>query len=144
MNTKFVFKVSCGLILLVLLIGVILPVQAGSLDLPARPAAATADTPHTILSKLEVRQAIAYRTDRYALAQAAYPDRTDAEIEAMLTDTFLPTDHRAYSEPSMTYPHDPQAGMDLLDSLGWMVPEGGTYRTDGANERLAVVLSTAF
>jgi ABC-type transport system substrate-binding protein len=42
----------------------------------------------------------------------------------------------------MIYPYDPQAGMDLLESLGWTIPEGETYRTDGAGEWLAVVLST--
>ena len=35
MNTKFVLKVSCGLILLILLIGTFLPAQAGS---PVQPA----------------------------------------------------------------------------------------------------------
>jgi ABC-type transport system substrate-binding protein len=98
--------------------------------------------PPRFLNQLGVRRAIAYCTDRFALAKAVYPDRTDAEIEAMLTDTFLPTDHWAYAEPSNTYSYDPQAGMDLLDALGWTVPAGETYRTDGANERLAVVLST--
>jgi ABC-type transport system substrate-binding protein len=89
-----------------------------------------------------VRRAIAYCTDRSALAKAAYPDLSEAEIEAMLTDTFLPKDHWAYAQPSMTYPYDPQAGMDLLESLGWTVPEGEIYRTDGAGEWLAVVLTT--
>ena len=98
--------------------------------------------PPKFLRDVGVRRAIAYCTDRFALTKAVFPDATDPEIEAMLTDTFLPTDHWAYAEPSMTYPYDPQAGMDLLDSLGWIVPEGETYRTDGAGERLAVVLSS--
>ena len=93
MNTRFVPQVNRSLILLILLTGSFSPVQAGALDRLDHPAAGTADTPHPILTTQVVREAIAYCTDRFALAQAAYPDLTDLEIEALMMDSFLPKDN---------------------------------------------------
>ena len=96
-----------------------------------------------ILSDLRVRQAIAYCTDRWALARAAYPELTDAEIDGLMMDSFLPSDHWAYTQPSTLYPYDPDQGRALLEAAGWTVPEGETYRY-GPSGLLAIQLTTTW
>lgn len=142
MKNQLFLKVSCGLILLVLLMGTSLPVLAESPDSTARQASSTADTPHPILATLEVRQAIAFCIDRFALAKAAFPELTDPEIEALMLDSFLPKDNWAYYQPAAQYPYDPTQGMALLEGAGWTLPEGETFRVNAAGDRLAIQLAT--
>jgi len=105
-------------------------------------AAANTNSTHPILSDLAVRQAIAYCTDRHALAQAAYPDLTEPEIDALMMDSFLVKTHWAYTSPTTQYPYDPDQGRVLLDAAGWTVPEGEYYRENAAGDLLVFKLST--
>ena len=102
----------------------------------------TSDEP--ILSDLNVRKAIAYCTDRWALADAAYPDLTDPEIDDLMMDSFLPSDHWAYTQPTTQYPFNPDQGRTLLEAAGWTVPEGETYRVNAEGEPLAIQLTTTW
>ena len=66
-----------------------------------------------VLARLQVRQALAYATDRKSLI------RYLLHGQATLADTILPPNHWAY-EPNVThYPYDPQRAEQLLDSAGF-------------------------
>ncbi len=106
-------------------------------------AAANTNAAHPILSQRAVRQAIAYCTDRHALAQAAYPELTEPEIDALMVDTFLVKTHWAYTSPTTQYPYDPNQGKAMLDAIGWTVPISETYRQNAAGDVLALKLTTS-
>jgi peptide/nickel transport system substrate-binding protein len=95
-----------------------------------------------ITSDLRVRQAIADCTDRRALAEAAYPDYTDPQIDALMMDSFYPSTYWAYSKPAAQYPFDPTLGGTLLDQAGWTLASGAIYRTNSAGEPLVFKLTT--
>jgi peptide/nickel transport system substrate-binding protein len=78
------------------------------------------------------------------LARAAYPDLTDPEIDALMMDSFLPSDHWAYTQPSTLYPFDPDQGRLLLEAAGWTVPLGGIYWFNSAGEPLVLQLTTTW
>jgi len=121
---------------------------AGSAPAANAPAASsTGDftVPHPILSKLEVRQAIAQCIDRDALIASVYPYVEDKSSLRM--DSFLPKTHWAYKGPYQDYPHDVEAAGKLLDAAGWKYPEGekpgpGIYRQDANGNSLKLTLTT--
>ncbi len=101
-------------------------------------------TPHPILSDVNVRQAIAYCTDRPALIQAVYPFLDEAQQQRMLMDTFIPQGHWAQAtENIQTYPFDPEKGKALLEESGWMPSEfEGEARVNEDGEALALKFTT--
>lgn len=109
---------------------------------PAQPADALSPIPHPILSNLNVRRAIYHCTNKDALIAAAYPTLTPAERAALLLDSFLPPDSPYYYSSTWQYPFSPDAGKALLDSAGWTLPAGSTYRVNAAGEMLAIFLHT--
>jgi len=120
---------------------------AGSAPAANAPAGGTGDftVPHPILSKLEVRQAIAQCIDRDALIASVYPYVEDKSSLRM--DSFLPKTHWAYKGPYQDYPHDVEAAGKLLDAAGWKYPEGeqagpGVYRQDANGNSLKLTLTT--
>jgi len=120
---------------------------AGSAPAANAPASSTGDftVPHPILSKLEVRQAIAQCIDRDALIASVYPYVEDKSSLRM--DSFLPKTHWAYKGPYQDYPHDVEAAGKLLDAAGWKYPEGeqagpGVYRQDANGNSLKLTLTT--
>lgn len=121
---------------------------AGSAPAANAPAASsTGDftVPHPILSKLEVRQAIAECIDRDALIASVYPYVEDKS--ALRMDTFLPKTHWAYKGNYQDYKHDVEAAGKLLDAAGWKYPEGekagpGIYRQDANGNALKLTLTT--
>jgi ABC-type transport system substrate-binding protein len=96
--------------------------------------------PHSILSEVRVRQAIAHCTDRAALVKSVYPWVEDAA--PFLADSFVPRDHWAYAEEIARYPFDPAQGAALLDEAGWTLLEGATYRANANGDELALTLTT--
>jgi ABC-type transport system substrate-binding protein len=83
--------------------------------------------PHPILSDKNVRQAIAYCTDRAQLVEAVYPFLDAAQRENLLMDTFIPNGHWAHSsEGIVTYPFDPEKGIALLEESGWVANANGS------------------
>ena len=123
---------------------------AGNAAAPAagnQPAASSGDftTPHPILSKLPIRQAIAECIDRDALIASVYPYVQDKS--ALRMDTFLPKTHWAYKGNYQDYKHDVEAAGKLLDEAGWKYPEGatagpGVYRQDANGNALKLTLTT--
>ncbi|HYL09817.1 MAG TPA: ABC transporter substrate-binding protein [Candidatus Acidoferrales bacterium] len=81
------------------------------------------------LSKREVRQALAYATDRATLIQ--YLLRGQGRLATGL----LPPNHWAYEPDVPQYPYDPQRAEQLLDAAGFPRQAGGT--------RLKVALKTS-
>jgi len=81
------------------------------------------------LSKREVRQALAYATDRETLIQ--YLLRGQARLASGL----LPPNHWAYEPDVPQYPYDPKRAEQLLDAAGFPRQAGGT--------RLKVALKTS-
>ncbi len=83
-----------------------------------------------ILAKKEVRQALAYATDRESLVKYLLRD------EARLASGILPPNHWAYNGDVRKYAYDPSAAERLLDAAGF--PQG----TDGLRVRLLLKVST--
>src|SRR5579871_3301854 len=65
-----------------------------------------------LLGKREVRQALAYATDRESLVKYLLRD------EAKLASGILPPNHWAYDGDVAKYPYDPAAAEKLLDAAG--------------------------
>jgi ABC-type transport system substrate-binding protein len=100
-------------------------------------------TPHPILGTPEVRQAIAYCTNRPELIASVYPFLNEEQQQGLLMDTNLPQGHWALaSEGLTTYPFDAEQGGALLDEAGWTVAEGATIRTNEAGESLSLSFTT--
>lgn len=85
------------------------------------------------LGDVRVRQAIAYCIDRLEIAKARYPFLSDEERQALMIDSFVPSNHWAYSDDITKYPFDPEKGKALLEEAGWKDNGGGgvRYRDDG-------------
>ncbi|KAF0106925.1 MAG: hypothetical protein FD146_2283 [Anaerolineaceae bacterium] len=99
--------------------------------------------PQTILDDLRVRQAIAYCTDRGSLIHTVYPWLEDTKPFEM--DSFLPSNHPFYAgnDPQFQrYPYDPEKGRALLESAGWRLPAGVSYRVNAKGEELHLTLTT--
>jgi hypothetical protein len=75
-------------------------------SLPARTVEAAGPpveaAPHSILSDVQVRRAIAYCTDKDAIVAAVYPTLTPAERQDLIVDTFIHPDSWAYTAPTTT------------------------------------------
>lgn len=150
--SRFPFKFTHICVVIVLFGLVLAPIQviqAGRSNMtesqPVAPQVLGNYSPdaHEILKDLTFRQALAYCTDRHTLARAAYPLLSNAEIDALMTDSFLPPDHWAYTAPSTHYGYNPTQGKALLEFLNWSLPEGATYRVNEKGEELALVLTTS-
>ena len=101
-------------------------------------------TPDPILSQLPVRQAMAYCTNKLDLLKAAYPLSSDADRQALVMNTFIPTKHWAYAgDANITiYAFDAAKGGATLDAAGWKMAEGATYRTDKDGSSLSLRFTT--
>jgi ABC-type transport system substrate-binding protein len=101
-------------------------------------------TPHPILSNPEVRQAIAYCSDRSEVIASVYPFLSEEERAGLLMDTFLPQGHWALApeDEITTYPFDPDQGNALLDAAGWTLDENASVRTNEDGEVLSLSLTT--
>ena len=96
-----------------------------------------------ILDDLRVRQAITHCTDRSALLRAVYPWLEDTKPFEI--DSFLPSNHPFYAgnDPEFQrYPYDPEKGRALLESAGWTLPAGASYRVNAKEEELQLTLIT--
>jgi peptide/nickel transport system substrate-binding protein len=82
-----------------------------------------------ILSKKEVRQAIAYAIDRNRIV------RDLLHGYGAVTDTMFPQGHWARAENLPTYPFDPAKAKQLLDAAG--------YKQNGAQPRFRLVFKTS-
>lgn len=108
----------------------------------AYPASPTSQ-PQAILDDLRVRQAIAHCTDRSALLRAVYPWLEDTKPFEM--DSFLPSNHPFYAgnDPKFQrYPNDPEKGRALLESAGWKLPAGASYRVNAKGKELQLTVTT--
>ncbi len=129
---------------LILVILLLLTCALSAHAAPAQPAATTATPPHPLLSDLRVRRAIAYCSDRAALAASVYPYLDANQRNALLMDTFLPKNHWAYAapDPQYRYPYDPAVGKALLEQAGWTHSQGQPYRRNTEGYELAVSFRT--
>lgn len=84
----------------------------------------------SILSRREVRQALAYATDREALI------RYLLRGQARLANGILPPDNSAYDPDVKMYPFDPRKAEQLLDSVGFR------RRPDGVRFHITLKTST--
>jgi peptide/nickel transport system substrate-binding protein len=73
---------------------------------------------HPILSKVKVRQAIAYAIDRDSIIRYLYRGY------ARKANSILPTFHWAYEPGSRSYDYDPGQARKLLDEAGYQDPDG--------------------
>jgi peptide/nickel transport system substrate-binding protein len=73
---------------------------------------------------VRVRQAVAYCMDRQKIID------TVMFGQSVVLDTFLPPNHPLYNPNVKQYPFDPQAGIALLEDVGWIDDDGdpGTPR----------------
>jgi len=101
-------------------------------------------TPHPILRDLRVRRALAYCTDKMALAASVYPFLPLDQLNWLVIDSFLPPYHWAYAgdENITFYPYDPGKGMALLEEAGWKKVQGMDYRVNADGNTLALKLTT--
>ena len=121
--------------------------------LARRPDLAVTDRPGTNLSYLginfqdpalarrEVRQALAYATDRKSLI------RYLLRGQATLADTVLAPNHWAYEPNVRRYAYDPQRAEQLLDSAGFQPvvsgPPGASSKAGHDGTRLHLTLKTS-
>ena len=82
-------------------------------------------TPDPITGDLNVRQAMAYCTNKLDLLKAAYPLSTEEDRAALVMNTFIPTKHWAYAgDANITiYNFDVEKGKALLEGDGWVMDE---------------------
>lgn len=87
-------------------------------------------TPDPVTSDLNVRQAMAYCTNKMDLLAAAYPLASEADRATLVMNTFIPTKHWAYAGDANIdiYPFDPEKGKATLESAGWVMDEDTGYR----------------
>lgn len=85
-----------------------------------------------VLSKLEVRQAIAHAIDRERIV------RDLLRGYGTVTETMFPAGHWARAEGLQAYPYDPDRAKQLLDQAGYRDPDG-----NGPQPRLSLSYSTS-
>lgn len=135
---------------MLLIFGLLLVLSAGlwwgfSSPTPGAPTPTTTSDVSQFSSPVQdvrVRRAIAYCTDRHAIAQSVNPTFTGSQINELIMDSFLPKTHWAYSQPTTQYPFDPAAGQALLEQAGWTWVNGKDYRTNTKGEELILQLTT--
>jgi len=83
--------------------------------------------PHPVLSDLRVRQAIAFGTNRQALAQEIYQGKVT------VMNGWIPAEHWAYAgdEALSLYPYDAEKAAALLEEAGWILADDGFRYKDG-------------
>ncbi|WP_129673180.1 ABC transporter substrate-binding protein [Candidatus Chloroploca sp. Khr17] len=107
---------------------------------PSEPEAGGAfTTPHPVLSDINVRQAIAYCTNRPELIASVYPFLDEEQQAGLLMDTFIPKSHWAVNNDVTTYPFDPEQGQALLEEAGWT---GTPIRANADGDPLALSFTT--
>lgn len=96
------------------------------------------------LEDVRVRKAIAYCTDKAALAQAGYPLLTAEQAENLVLNSFIRSDSPYYAgDANLTiYPYNPLMGGALLDAAGWTLQPGFAYRTNANGDELALKFTT--
>jgi ABC-type transport system substrate-binding protein len=99
-------------------------------------------TPHSILSDVRVRQAIADCVDRDALIASVYPFLSAQQRNELRMDATLPKAHWAYRGPYGDYEHSVAKGTALLEEAGWTLAEGATFRMNATNAALSLKLTT--
>lgn len=85
-----------------------------------------------ILSKLEVRQAIAHAIDRERIVRDLLLGY------GTVTETMFPAGHWARAEGLPAYPYNPERAKQLLDAAGYPDPDG-----DGPQPRMSLSYSTS-
>ncbi len=85
-----------------------------------------------ILSKLEVRRAIAHAMDRQPIVRFIHKGLVQE------ADSLLPPDHWAHQKGLPTYTHRPELAMKLLDAAGFPDPDGS-----GPEPRFTLVYKTS-
>jgi peptide/nickel transport system substrate-binding protein len=92
--------------------------------------------PHPVLSDLRVRQALAYGTNREAMAQIAYLGLVP------VMNSWIPAIHWAYpGDDALTlYPYDPQKASSLLEEAGWIQADDGYRYKDGQRLELKLYI----
>jgi len=96
------------------------------------------------LDDLRVRQAMAYCTNKAAVANGAYPLLTPEQASALVLNTFIAKGHWAYAgdENITIYPFDQEKGKALLDEAGWTLAEGADFRTNADGLQLSFKFTT--
>lgn len=130
------------------------PIRAHSQNDPVPPlltpslsqqsAITTTAGPHPLLSDVRVRRAIAFCTDRQALAAAAFPTLSVAEQQSLVSDSFIAQANWLHQSPPITYTYNfsPTLGQQLLDAAGWALAPSATYRTNADGYELALKFTT--
>jgi ABC-type transport system substrate-binding protein len=111
----------------------------------AQPTAAPAlsySTPHPILGDLNVREGIAYCTNKPELIKSVYGFLSDAEQQAIVMDTFIPVSHWAYTKPSNSHSFDAEKGKAMFDAAGWTLAEGADFRANAAGDPMSLKFTT--
>ncbi|NCC36839.1 MAG: peptide ABC transporter substrate-binding protein, partial [Chloroflexia bacterium] len=91
------------------------------------------------MSDINVRQAIAYCTNRPELIASVYPFLDEEQQTGLLMDTFIPKSHWAVNTDVTTYPFDPEQGQALLEDAGWT---GTPIRANADGDPLALSFTT--
>jgi peptide/nickel transport system substrate-binding protein len=73
-------------------------------------------------SDLRMRQAFAYCMDRQSVVESVLYGRS------IVIHTYIPPEHPLYAEGLTEYAYDPDAGMALLDEMGWTDDDGDGVR----------------
>jgi peptide/nickel transport system substrate-binding protein len=71
---------------------------------------------------VRVRQAIAQCLDRQSVVDAILYGRST------VIDTYIPAEHPLYADGLTQWPYDPDAGMALLEEVGWVDSDGDGVR----------------
>jgi len=104
-------------------------------------------TPHPFLSDINLRQAMAYCTNKLEVIASVYPLVSSEEQAALVMNTFIPSTSWAYAgDQNITiYPFDPEKGKQILEDAGYTLEEGNDFRTapDGSELSLRFTTTTA-
>lgn len=98
--------------------------------------------PPSMLSNVELRKAVSYCTDKAALVQSVYPLLSPAQVADLVRDSYVSPISWAYKSPTTTYPYNPAAGQAILDTQGWLLAPGDTYRKNAQGKELVIGVTT--
>jgi len=92
--------------------------------------------PHPVLSDLRVRKALAYATNRAAMADLLYRGWVP------VLNSWIPSAHWAYpGDAALTlYPYEPTTATLLLEEAGWILADDGYRYKDGARLQLTLYI----
>jgi len=80
---------------------------------------------------VRTRQAIAMCLDRQTVVDTVYFGRS------AVIDTYIPAEHPLFAEGLTSWPYDPEAGMALLEEVGWVDADGDGVREAAGVEDIA-------